>query len=131
MRQPVTDLPTLVENQAGTLQSAPMGGMACSYARFVAGTDLAPLLAGLPDDACPCPHWGYILEGAIRITYADGRDEVLRAGEIFYLPPGHAAVFLERHDLRRVQSRAQRTTRSSATWATCCKGSRRHVRRPS
>jgi hypothetical protein len=95
MRQPVTDLPTFMENAAGKLQSTPWGGMTCSYARFVAGTDLAPLLEGLPDDKCPCPHWGYILQGAIRISYSDGRDEIIRAGDVFYLPPGHAPLFLE------------------------------------
>ena len=95
MRQPVTDLPTLMENPAGKLQSTPWGGMACTYAHFVAGTDLTPLFVGLPDDKCPCPHWGYIMEGAIRITYADGREETIRAGEAFYLPPGHAPVIVE------------------------------------
>jgi hypothetical protein len=95
MKQLVTELPTLMENPAGTLQSTPMGGMACSYGRFVAGTDLAPVFEGLPDDKCPCPHWGYILEGAIRISYSDGREETVRAGEAFYLSPGHAPLILE------------------------------------
>ena len=38
---------------------------------------------------CPCPHWGYTLSGAIHLRYADGREEVSRAGELFYWPSGH------------------------------------------
>ena len=53
-----------------------------------AGSDITPLLRGLPDDVCPCPHWGYVLKGRIRVTYAD-RPQVLRVGDLFPLPPGH------------------------------------------
>ena len=56
-----------------------------------AGTDLAPALKGLPNDLCPCPHWGYILTGRIRVTYAYSV-EILKAGDLFYLPPGHTPL---------------------------------------
>ncbi len=46
------------------------------------------LFKGLPDDACPCPHWGVLLKGEHRITYTDGTVETIRAGEA-YLRPGH------------------------------------------
>jgi hypothetical protein len=98
MKQPLTDLPPLMDNPEVTVRSTPWGGMACTYARMGQGTDLGPVLKGLPDDMCPCPHWGYILKGAIRITYTDGREEVLRTGEIFYLPPGHTALVEEDTD---------------------------------
>ena len=29
------------------------------------------------------------------VRYTDGREEVLRAGEMFYLPPGHTPLFQE------------------------------------
>ena len=32
-----------------------------------AGTDFGPLLKGLPNDRCPCPHWGYVLKGRLRV----------------------------------------------------------------
>jgi hypothetical protein len=51
-------------------------------------TDLAPLLKGLPGDSCQCPHWGYMFKGRMTIRYAD-REEVIEAGDAFYLPPGH------------------------------------------
>jgi len=50
--------------------------------------DLAPMLAVLPGGVCSCPHWGYVLAGRMVVTYADHED-VLEAGDAFYLPPGH------------------------------------------
>ncbi len=50
--------------------------------------DLAGMLSGLPGGTCPCPHWGYVLKGELRVHYAD-HDEVIRAGDAFYMPPGH------------------------------------------
>jgi quercetin dioxygenase-like cupin family protein len=53
--------------------------------------DHTPLLKGAPDDRCQCPHWGYVLEGQLTYRFAD-HDETVRAGEAFYLPPGHIPV---------------------------------------
>jgi hypothetical protein len=53
--------------------------------------DLAPLLKGLPDDLCQCPHWGYQLAGTQTVQYADGREETYGPGECFYMTPGHTA----------------------------------------
>lgn len=50
---------------------------------------LAPLLAGLPGDSCPCPHWGYLFAGKITVTYTDREPEVFEAGDAFYFAPGH------------------------------------------
>ncbi len=50
--------------------------------------DLAPMLASLPGGQCNCPHWGYLLQGRLVVTYAD-REEVIEPGDAFYLPPGH------------------------------------------
>lgn len=50
--------------------------------------DLVQALSGLPDGRCPCPHWGYLFKGEITVNYAD-HDEVVKAGQAFYLPPGH------------------------------------------
>ena len=95
MKQHITDLPALMDTPGAKLSAIPWGGMNCAYAEFGAGTDLAPVLQGLPDDMCPCPHWGYVTKGAIRVRYTDGSEEVLRAGEIFYLPAGHSVLFEE------------------------------------
>jgi hypothetical protein len=51
--------------------------------------DLAPMLKALPSGSCPCPHWGYVLKGRMTVHY-DDHDEVVEAGDAFYLAPGHA-----------------------------------------
>lgn len=77
------------------------GEMAVRYVRVPAGTDMSPVLAGLPGDRCPSPHWGVVLEGAVHVVHADGTEEVSRAGDAYYWPAGHTAwmaedtVFLE------------------------------------
>ena len=65
------------------------GDMAAAYVELTAGVDTTPLLEGLPDDKCQCPHWGYMLKGAINVRYTDGTLEVCKAGEMFYWPSGH------------------------------------------
>ena len=49
----------------------------------------AATFAGLPDDACQCPHWGVLLSGEWRVPMSDGSVATVRAGEAYYLPPGH------------------------------------------
>ncbi len=77
--------------------------------------------AGLPDDRCQCPHWGYLVKGSFRVTYLDGPDEIVRAGEAYHLRPGHFVQTLEPVELDRVQpgrtSTTRRWRRSRATWA--------------
>jgi hypothetical protein len=66
------------------------GTMAGEYFSLGAGTDIAPLLEGLGDDACHSPHWGYMLSGRLVVTYTDGTNETCSAGELFHWPPGHS-----------------------------------------
>ncbi len=77
---------TILRSQSG------LGGMAVAFNEVPAGTDMTPMFVGLPNDACPAPHWGYILEGSIRVKYVDGKEETVRAGEVFYWPAGHVAI---------------------------------------
>lgn len=49
---------------------------------------LAGMFNGLPGEACPCPHWGYVLAGRITVSYAD-HQEVYEAGDAYYMSPGH------------------------------------------
>ncbi len=80
---------TIMRSQSG------LGGMTVGFHQIPAGTDFTPLFKGLPTDSCHCPHWGYIFEGAIRIIYDDGSEEVSRAGDIVYWPAGHTAIVEE------------------------------------
>ena len=90
MQERKEDLPVALEVPgAATFRVAEWGETAVAYVELSAGADAAPLLAGLPGDVCSCPHWGYVLGGAIHVSYSDGTEEVSRAGELFYWPPGH------------------------------------------
>jgi hypothetical protein len=65
-----------------------LDGYTVNFLTFRQDIDAAPLLRGLPGDACTCPHWGYVLKG--RVTYRVGdREEVHEAGDAFFVPPGH------------------------------------------
>ena len=68
------------------------GGMAVAFNEIPAGTDMAPLLKGLKNDSCQCPHWGYVLEGELLMKYDDGNEEMLSMGDVFYMQPGHTGI---------------------------------------
>lgn len=76
-----------VESLSGDLD----GGYTVNFLRFGMDMDHTPLLKGMPDDRCQCPHWGYLLEGRFTYRFAD-HDETVEAGDAFYLPPGHVPV---------------------------------------
>jgi hypothetical protein len=73
---------------------ADWGDLLVEHKVYPAGLDAAPLVKGLPDDACPCPHWGYVFRGRFVIRYRD-REETVQAGDAFYMAPGHVPVFEE------------------------------------
>ena len=82
-----------LELQAGELVTryVEWGDLAIRYARVPAGTDMGPVLEGLPGDRCPSPHWGVVLEGAMHLAHADGTKELNPAGTAYYWPAGHTA----------------------------------------
>ena len=85
----------LMEGGGVELRTHEIGGdMTVAFIRVPAGWDLAPMLVGLPDDLCQCPHWGYVLSGRMKLRTKDG-DEVYEAGQAFYWSPGHAPMALE------------------------------------
>ncbi|MGB8717444.1 MAG: hypothetical protein WCD66_13965 [Rhodanobacteraceae bacterium] len=65
------------------------GTISGEYFSLAAGTDIAPLLQGLKDDLCQVPHWGYMLQGKLAVTYTDGEQEMVEKGDLFYWRPGH------------------------------------------
>jgi hypothetical protein len=81
---------TSFRNQSG------LGGMYVGSVEVPAGTDFTPLFEGLPQNNCPSPHWGYLLEGTIRIKYPDGKEDVVTGGEVFYWPATHTG-FVEKN----------------------------------
>lgn len=53
------------------------------------GVDTTPLFEGLEGDECQCPHWGFVLQGRITTTDAQGQQETVNTNDLFYWPPGH------------------------------------------
>jgi hypothetical protein len=79
----------VIEQGPVSVRSADLDGYNIGFISFAADIDGAPLLKGLPDDRCACPHWGYVFSGTATFTFAD-RVETYEEGDAFYVPPGHA-----------------------------------------
>ena len=78
-------------------------GYTINFVTFGADVDGTPLLKGLPNDSCHCPHWGYVLKGRMTYHIDGGEDVVVEAGDAFYMPPGHIAGCRGGHRVRAVQ----------------------------
>jgi hypothetical protein len=92
MRGSHQDLPVALEVPEGTLWQADWGDHVVEFGRFTGELDPAPVFRGLPDDRCQAPHWGYVMKGQLRFRFGD-REEVYRAGDAYYAPPGHTPFF--------------------------------------
>jgi hypothetical protein len=91
MRINKTEIPVVMAVPGATARQLPFGGdLAAEYFSLGAGTDIAPLLQGLPDDGCQSVHWGYMLAGEVVVTYTDGSAERCTTGDCFYWPAGHS-----------------------------------------
>jgi hypothetical protein len=88
------ELPELL---GAAIRGSDWGDLRSAVVSLPAGTDVTPLFKGLPDDRCLAPHWGYVIKGQLRVIYADA-EEVLRAGDLYYLPAGHTAVVEEDYE---------------------------------
>jgi hypothetical protein len=100
MRATRDQLPILFGTDRAGIRGADWGELRATVVSVPAGTDITPLLKGLPNNRCPCSHWGYVLTGEMRVTFANG-EETVRAGDLFYLPPGHTVVV--HHDVEYVE----------------------------
>ena len=67
----------------------PIDDYVIGFETYTADQDLSPLFAGLPDDACQCPHWGVVLKGKMQFRYTDGTVDTIEAGQAYYAKPGH------------------------------------------
>jgi hypothetical protein len=56
-------------------------------AEMIEGRHAAPFFAGLPNDSCPCAHWGVATEGQLTFRWPD-REETFVAGDAYYAAPG-------------------------------------------
>lgn len=67
---------------------ADLGDVTVGFETFKQDFDPAPYFRGLPDDRCPCQHWGVVTAGQITFRWPD-RMETYTEGDAYYAPPGH------------------------------------------
>jgi hypothetical protein len=80
--------PVAVDEEALEARYAELDAYTVGFETTRVDFDPAPLFTGLPDDRCPCPHWGVVIAGHITFRWAD-REETYVAGDAYYAPPGH------------------------------------------
>jgi hypothetical protein len=88
------DVPVAIADGGVEVRVLDQDGLMVGFVRLPAGTDLRPATKGLPGDLCPCPHWGYMLKGRVRMHTADGHEDFV-AGQAFHWAAGHAPEALE------------------------------------
>ena len=88
------EVPIAIEGDGVELRMRPEGALTVAFVRLPAGAHLGPALRGLPGDRCPCPHWGYMLAGRVRMHTAQGASDYV-AGQAFYWAPGHVPEAVE------------------------------------
>ncbi|HEX4539510.1 MAG TPA: hypothetical protein VH112_04630 [Acidimicrobiales bacterium] len=67
---------------------SPLDDYTVAFETFKQDVDPAPFFVGLPDDRCPCAHWGVVTQGQLTFRWVD-REETYVAGDAYYAPPGH------------------------------------------
>lgn len=70
-------------------RTAELDGYTVNFTTITKSHDLGPMLASLPGGNCSCPHWGYVFKGRLIVRYPGG-EEIIPAGNAYYMPPGHA-----------------------------------------
>lgn len=91
MRASKKELSTVMDTKQIVMKEVVWGEMHVEHDVFMEKFDVTPLLKGLPNDRCQCPHWGIVLKGQIRIIN-DGKEEIAKAGDAYYMPPGHTVM---------------------------------------
>lgn len=95
MKTASQDIPVVMNALGAKAQFQPdfgtvAGTLAAEHYELQAGVDISPLLVGLEDDLCQCPHWGYVVSGRVIVSYGDGTTETCSGGELIHWPAGHS-----------------------------------------
>jgi hypothetical protein len=85
----LSEFKTEITSEIAIWRQHEWGDMRVGYETYLCDFDDAELLKGLPDDRCQCPHWGYLMAGRMTVKYPD-HEEVVKAGEVYYMAPGHS-----------------------------------------
>jgi mannose-6-phosphate isomerase-like protein (cupin superfamily) len=91
MRASKNELTKAMDNEEMSVFEGVWGEMHVEYDIFKKRMDVTPLLKGLPNDRDPCPHWGIVMKGQMTMI-VNGKQEVVKAGDAYYMPPGHTAI---------------------------------------
>jgi cupin domain len=90
-------MPKLTRDPAHVIDHGPVAewkldidGQNINFVKFNATVDATPLLKGLPNDQCQCPHSGYVIKGEVSYT-VNGVEEVYKEGDAFHVPAGHTS----------------------------------------
>jgi gentisate 1,2-dioxygenase len=88
------DIPVRIDAPGAVARQLPdfgvaTGAIGAEYFSLGAGADLAPLLQGLEHDLCHSEHWGYVISGAVVVTYRDGATERCATSDVFHWPAWH------------------------------------------
>jgi quercetin dioxygenase-like cupin family protein len=82
------DQPTEVRTfEKGRFELYKVGPMTLGRATYEPGWKWSEHIGGAP--SCQVEHVGLVLSGAAAVKMDDGTQRIMRAGEFFYVPPGH------------------------------------------
>jgi hypothetical protein len=88
------DIPILTPDFGNGCMRSIKGGDFEIGASWIKGPmDTTEFYKGLPDDCCPCDHYGYVVSGSFRVCYLDGTEETVSAGELYYIPKRHFFIY--------------------------------------
>ena len=80
---------------AESFRSVHWGDLEVGFTTIAEPMDCTDVYRHLAGGVCPCPHYGFIVEGRLRSTYpgTDVPDEVAETGDVYFFPPGHILVY--------------------------------------
>jgi hypothetical protein len=98
--------PNVQDGGVAVDRSGDLDETSVSFVTICEGHSLAPVLVGLPGDACQCPHWGYVFAGRLTVSYPDG-EEAYGPGDAFLMRPGHVPAAEEGTEFVQFSPREQ------------------------
>jgi len=114
----------VIRQKTGFGDASGIGKISGEFFSLSAGVDTTPLFMGLEGNLCQSPHWGYVLSGQLTTTDADGVQETVKTGDLFYWPAGHnvrvtedaeIVMFSPQHEHSQVINHMIEKTREAGT----------------
>lgn len=87
-----SELTTELDTGTSSIRAARLGDMTATINTIEPNLDFSPALATQPAGRCQVPHWSYVVAGSMTIRYLDAADDVVAAGDLVYMEPGHTAI---------------------------------------